>query len=99
MVGPDPASPTMIKARPEVEALTPYVAPLEGRRTLLRLDFNESTIGPSPRVIEAIRRLPAEAYATYPEYAGQFRSYAVDFKLRDGEVLAYKDWRATRTSN
>jgi histidinol-phosphate aminotransferase len=60
----------MIKARPEVEALTPYVAPLEGRRSLLRLDFNESTVGPSPRVLEAIRTLPPEAYAAYPEYAG-----------------------------
>jgi len=38
----------MIRARAEVEALTPYVAPLEGRRPTLRLDFNESTIGPSP---------------------------------------------------
>ena len=33
----------MIRARAEVEALTPYVAPLEGRRPMLRLDFNEST--------------------------------------------------------
>ena len=34
------------KAREEVEALNPYSAPLEGRRNLLRLDFNENTIGP-----------------------------------------------------
>ena len=59
----------MIKARPEVEAMTPYVAPLEGRRSLLRLDFNESTVGPSPAVVDAIRRLPPDAYSTYPEYA------------------------------
>ena len=39
----------MIRAKPEVEAMTPYVAPLEGRRSLLRLDFNESTVGPSRR--------------------------------------------------
>jgi histidinol-phosphate aminotransferase len=60
----------MIEARPSVEALVRYVAPLEGRRGLLRLDFNENTLGPSPRVLEAIRALPAEAYSTYPEYAG-----------------------------
>jgi len=66
----------MIKAKPEVEALTPYVAPLEGRRSLLRLDFNESTLGPSPRVLEAIRRLPPEAYAAYPEYAGLREAFA-----------------------
>lgn len=66
----------MIKAKPEVETLTPYVAPLEGRRALLRLDFNESTVGPSPRVLEAIRKLPPEAYATYPEYAGLHEAFA-----------------------
>lgn len=60
----------MIRARPSVEALERYVAPLEGRRGLLRLDFNENTVGPSPKVLEAIRALPPEAYATYPEYAG-----------------------------
>jgi len=32
--------------RKEVENLSPYSAPLEGRRNLLRLDFNENTIGP-----------------------------------------------------
>ena len=66
----------MIKAKPEVEALTPYVAPLEGRRPMLRLDFNESTVGPSPKVVEAIRGLPPDAYAAYPEYAGLNEAYA-----------------------
>jgi histidinol-phosphate aminotransferase len=67
---------TPIKARPEVESMTPYVAPLEGRRSRLRLDFNESTLGPSPKVVEAIRALPPEAYATYPEYAGLNEAFA-----------------------
>ncbi|MDM7952399.1 MAG: histidinol-phosphate transaminase [Cyanobium sp. CZS 25K] len=58
------------RARPEVETLTAYSAPLEGRRGLLRLDFNENTIGPSPKVVEAIRAIPAEHYAIYPEYDG-----------------------------
>jgi histidinol-phosphate aminotransferase len=66
----------MIEARPSVEALVRYVAPLEGRRGLLRLDFNENTLGPSPRVLEAIRALPPEAYSTYPEYAGLEAEYA-----------------------
>ncbi|NDG79166.1 MAG: histidinol-phosphate aminotransferase, partial [Synechococcaceae bacterium WB8_1B_057] len=38
-------------ARPEVENLQSYSAPLEGRRGLLRLDFNENTLGPSPKVV------------------------------------------------
>src|SRR5215475_10876555 len=66
----------MIRARAEVEALTPYAAPLEGRRPMLRLDFNESTVGPSPKVLDAIRSLPADAYAAYPEYAGLNTAYA-----------------------
>ena len=57
-------------ARPEVETLTAYSAPLEGRRGLLRLDFNENTVGPSPKVVEAVRAIPADHYAIYPEYDG-----------------------------
>ncbi|MCP9806278.1 histidinol-phosphate aminotransferase family protein [Cyanobium sp. T1B-Tous] len=58
------------QARPEVEALRAYSAPLEGRRGLLRLDFNENTVGPSPQVVEAIRSIAADQYAVYPEYDG-----------------------------
>ena len=66
----------MIRAKPEVDRLEPYAAPLEGRRPLLRLDFNENTVGPSPKVVAAIRGLPPAAYATYPEYAGLNAAYA-----------------------
>ena len=64
------AGPPIPSARPEVEALHAYSAPLEGRRNLLRLDFNENTIGPSPRVLEALRAIPPEHIAIYPEYDG-----------------------------
>ncbi|MEB3304510.1 MAG: histidinol-phosphate transaminase [Cyanobacteriota bacterium] len=57
-------------ARPDVERLQAYSAPLEGRRGLLRLDFNENTLGPSPKVVEAIRAIPADHYSIYPEYDG-----------------------------
>ena len=62
--------PGLPQARPEVESLQAYSAPLEGRRGLLRLDFNENTVGPSPQVVEAIRAIPADQYAVYPEYDG-----------------------------
>eukprot|EP01065_Artemidia_motanka_P022025 TRINITY_DN2624_c0_g1_i1.p1 TRINITY_DN2624_c0_g1~~TRINITY_DN2624_c0_g1_i1.p1 ORF type:complete len:377 (+),score=143.30 TRINITY_DN2624_c0_g1_i1:61-1131(+) len=65
-----------ISAKPEVESLKPYVAPLEGRLGMLRLDFNENTVGPSPGVLKAIRELPASAYATYPAYSGLTDRYA-----------------------
>jgi histidinol-phosphate aminotransferase len=79
----------MIAARPSVEALERYVAPLEGRRGLLRLDFNENTLGPSPRVLEAIRALPAEAYATYPEYAGLEEAYAGQIGVARAQLAVF----------
>ena len=53
-----------------MECLQAYSAPLEGRRGMLRLDFNENTVGPSPKVVQAIRAIPAEHFAIYPEYDG-----------------------------
>lgn len=79
----------MIPARPSVEALQRYVAPLEGRRGLLRLDFNENTVGPSPRVVEAIRALPPEAYATYPEYDGLEAAFAASIGLERAQVALF----------
>jgi hypothetical protein len=32
-------------------------------------------------------------HLVYPDYNGQFASYSVDFKLRQGDVLPYKDMR------
>ncbi len=65
-----PLAPAPPPARPEVECLQAYSAPLEGRRGMLRLDFNENTVGPSPKVVQAIRAMPAEHFAIYPEYDG-----------------------------
>jgi len=79
----------MIYARKEVEHLERYVAPLEGRRTMLRLDFNENTVGPSPLVVEAIRRLPPSEYATYPEYAGLNEAYAAYLGIEAPYVAAF----------
>lgn len=79
----------MIKAKSEIEQLQPYVAPLEGRRPMLRLDFNENTVGPSPKVVEAIRSLPPNAYATYPEYAGLNGAYASAINVPEQHVEAF----------
>ena len=68
MVRPEPIPAP--EARPDVERLRGYSAPLEGRRSLLRLDFNENTIGPSPAVAEALRAFPVDQIAVYPEYDG-----------------------------
>jgi len=79
---PSPPSPPL--ARPEVEGLQAYSAPLEGRRGLLRLDFNENTVGPSPKVVEAIRAIPADHYAIYPEYDGLREAVATNLADRSG---------------
>jgi histidinol-phosphate aminotransferase len=56
----------MLEARATVQNLHAYRPPLAGREGL-RLDFNESTIGCSPRVLARLRSLDAEALARYPE--------------------------------
>ena len=56
--------------RKDIEGLQPYSAPLEGRRNLLRLDFNENTIGPSPLVIKSLREISRDEISIYPEYSG-----------------------------
>lgn len=56
----------MLKARESVRTLPTYHPPLGGRDGL-RLDFNENTVGCSPRVLECLRRLDFEQLARYPE--------------------------------
>jgi histidinol-phosphate aminotransferase len=56
----------MLKPRAALQRLEPYHPPLAGRRGL-RLDFNESTVGCSPRVLSVLQRLDAELLAQYPE--------------------------------
>jgi histidinol-phosphate aminotransferase len=56
----------MLEARAAVRNLKGYRPPLAGR-TGLRLDFNESTVGCSPRVLARLRSLGAELLARYPE--------------------------------
>ena len=79
----------MIRPRDNVRNLKRYVAPLEGRRQKLRLDFNENTQGPSPAVMEAIRQLPPNAYSTYPEYAGLESAFGDYLGVSGHEVAAF----------
>ena len=58
----------MIEPRKAIEEMEPYSPPLESRRGLLRLDFNENTVGCSPKVLEAINNIKEEEIAAYPEY-------------------------------
>ena len=56
----------MLEARSAVRTLPTYHPPLGGRQGL-RLDFNENTVGCSPRVLARLHELTAEDLARYPE--------------------------------
>ena len=56
------------KPREEIINMRSYSAPLENRRNMLRLDFNENTLGPSPSVLEAIKSIKLNEISIYPEY-------------------------------
>lgn len=58
----------MLSPRPAIRTLPAYHPPLAGRDGL-RLDFNENTVGCSPRVLERLRGLMPEDLARYPERA------------------------------
>lgn len=49
--------------------MLPYNPPTAGRKGMLRLDFNENTIGCSPKVLERLNAITAEDLAAYPEYS------------------------------
>jgi histidinol-phosphate aminotransferase len=56
----------MLRPREAVRTLPSYHPPLAGRDGL-RLDFNENTVGSSPRVLARLQRLGPEQLASYPE--------------------------------
>jgi histidinol-phosphate aminotransferase len=68
-------------------ALAPYVAPQEGRAGKLRLDFNENTVGCSPAVLAALRKVTREQLAMYPEYQATTSKLAWHFGVRPQEML------------
>src|ERR1700684_4189344 len=76
----------MLEARAAVTNLHAYRPPLAGR-VGLRLDFNESTIGCSPRVLARLRSLDAEALARYPEREPMEAQVADFLGLRAQELL------------
>ena len=76
----------MLEARAAVQKLQAYRPPLAGRQGL-RLDFNESTVGCSPRVLAQLRSLDAETLARYPERAPVEREVGDFLGLDAAQVL------------
>ncbi|SFR99007.1 histidinol phosphate aminotransferase apoenzyme [Granulicella pectinivorans] len=77
---------TQIKARRAVLAMPEYHPPLAAR-TALRLDFNENTFAPSPRVLERVHAFTAEDLTKYPEREPVEILVAKHFGLQPSEVL------------
>ncbi len=77
---------TGIVPRRAVLAMPEYHPPLAGRNAL-RLDFNENTIAPSPKVIERLRQITAEDLTKYPEREAVERTAAAYFGLQADQVL------------
>ena len=77
-----------IRPREAVLKMAPYSPPTAGRDGKLRLDFNENTVGCSPRVIDFLRdRLSAGGLAVYPEYAEAKNALAEFFQVPGEELL------------
>src|ERR1700748_2979127 len=78
--------PPVLKPRDAVRYLKEYHPPLGGR-TGLRLDFNENTVGCSPRVLERLRRIDFEELARYPEREPFEAVVAEHLGVRAAELL------------
>lgn len=77
----DPLNP-----RESVRNMAPYSPPSQGRAGKLRLDFNENTVGCSPKVIEALRQfLTADALTIYPEYSAAVAALSPFFGVAPDE--------------
>jgi len=76
----------MLEARAAVKNLRAYHPPL-ANRTGLRLDFNESTVGCSPRVLARLRALDSELLARYPEREPVEKEVAGFLGLDPAQVL------------
>jgi len=76
----------MLSPREAVRTLPSYHPPLAGRDGL-RLDFNENTVGCSPRVLERLRQLGSEELARYPERGPVEAAVAETLGIAAAELL------------
>ncbi len=76
----------VIQPRRAIQAMPEYHPPLAGRNAL-RLDFNENTHAPSPRVREALGKLTLESFTIYPERAPVEAVVAAHLGLKPEQVL------------
>ena len=77
-----------LRPREAILSMAAYSPPSAGRAGKLRLDFNENTIGCSPKVTEFLKsRLDESELATYPEYSDARRELAAHFRVDNEQML------------
>jgi histidinol-phosphate aminotransferase len=68
--------------------MAPYSPPSSGRDGKLRLDFNENTVGCSPRVTAFLKqKLSEERLTVYPEYEATRHALAAYFQVPEEQFL------------
>lgn len=77
---------TLPQPRARVLNMPEYHPPLAGRGAL-RLDFNENTLAPSPRVLARLRELTAEGLTIYPEREPVERIVAASLGLASDQII------------
>ena len=82
----DEVSATLPQPRARVLAMPEYHPPLAGRHAL-RLDFNENTFAPSPRVFAKLQQLTAEGLTVYPEREPVERIVAQHLGVASSQVI------------
>lgn len=75
-----------IKPRPAITQLPGEYGLREGRAGLLRLDYNENTVGCSPAVRKAVAQMTRAQLATYPECGAARRKLAPHFHVHANEL-------------
>jgi histidinol-phosphate aminotransferase len=76
-----------LRPREAVLKMDPYRPPTGGRRSKLRLDFNENTVGAPPHVIDFLKRfLTAADLSIYPEYDNAIEDLARHFGVDREEM-------------
>ena len=76
----------MLRAKDRIFSIPLYHPPLAGRDGL-RLDFNENTVGCSPRVLDRLRQIGFEDLARYPEKACAETKMAEFLGVTESELL------------
>ncbi|HEY3837455.1 MAG TPA: histidinol-phosphate transaminase [Bryobacteraceae bacterium] len=77
-----------LKPRDAVIRMAPYSPPTGGRLDKLRMDFNENTVGCSPRIALFLRDNITQALmSVYPDYTGVREALAPHFGVDPAQIL------------